>query len=158
MLYSMLYRVRFTCSSWQMNRYSAMSAGDVSSHPKTKVKCSSANVNVTPPTTRKTLTMTHLVLMGVADKFQDRYISAYSSKLFPSAEKLRWVKITSSDRTNFEANQGKFIRFIRFYKKTFLKTVFCFYWLKRKNILCVLFFILLQCWYYKYLYLVTAML
>lgn len=107
----MLYRVRFTCSSWQMNRYSAMSAGDISSHPKTKVKCSSANVNVTPPTTWKTLTLTHLVLMGVADKFQDRYISAYSSKLFPSAEKLRWVKITSSDRTNFDANQGKFIRF-----------------------------------------------
>lgn len=65
-----------------------MSAGDVSSHPKTKVKFSSANGNVTP-VTRKTLTTTHPVLMGVAEKFQDRYIGAYSSKLFPSAEKLR---------------------------------------------------------------------
>lgn len=36
-----------------MSRYSAMSAGDVSSHPKTKVKCSRKFISITFLVNRK---------------------------------------------------------------------------------------------------------
>lgn len=110
--------VKFRCSSQPINPDSDVSAaGDVYSHLETTTKRSSPNVNSTPTTTTTTtaLTKTGPYVWERSRTFigsvsQHSFDKAVSAEMRINCLLFNRAKSTSSERTNFDANQGKLIR------------------------------------------------